>query len=135
LQNLKGAETKLYTLKSGGNEPTKLSLNNLAMIAYPSFDLEPRDHAPNYSIPIDLCTLQTCPITRGQPTYDPSFGGNVFFASLFGLLLTIQLLLGIYYRTWTYSIGLVCGVTLELCGNIGRIQMHFNPLINSPFFT
>jgi hypothetical protein len=93
-----------------------------------------RDHAPNYTIPTELCTLQTCSITQAQLTYDPSLAGNVFFAAIFSLLILIQIALGIYYRTWAYAIGMVGGLTLELCGYIGRIQMHYNPFIQSPFF-
>lgn len=98
------------------------------------FDLLVRDVAPNYTIPTELCTLQTCSITQAQLTYDPSLAGNVFFAALFGLLISIQIILGIYYRTWAYAIGMIGGFTLELCGYIGRIQMHYNPFIERPFF-
>jgi hypothetical protein len=99
-----------------------------------SLQLLARDHPVNNSIPSQLCTLQTCSITQAQVTYDPNLAGNVFLAALFGLLLLAQILLGIYYRTWTYAIGLVGGLILELCGYIGRIQMHYNPFIQSPFF-
>jgi hypothetical protein len=104
------------------------------MASLTTFDLLARDHPANYSIPTELCTLKTCSITQAQLTYDPSLGGNVFLAVFFGLLLAIQILLGYYYRTWTYAIGLIGGLILELCGYIGRIQMHFNPFIQSPFF-
>lgn len=105
------------------------------MATHPSLELLTRDRSPNYTIPTELCTLQTCSIVlQSQLSYDPDLAGNVFFTALFGLLLTIQLFLGLYYRTWTYAIGTVCGLALELCGYIGRIQMHFNPFIQSPFF-
>ncbi|CZR69887.1 related to RTA1 domain protein [Phialocephala subalpina] len=93
-----------------------------------------RDHAPNYTIPTPLCTLDTCSITQGQLQYDPSLAGNVFFAALFTFFLVMHLVLGLYYRTWTYSIGMVCGLITELCGYIGRVQMHYNPFIQTPFF-
>ena len=99
-----------------------------------TLDLLIHDHAPNYTIPTNECTLQTCSITQAQLTYDPSLAGNVFFAAFFSLLLSLQIILGIYYRTWTYSIGMVGGLILELCGYTGRIQMHYNPFIQSPFF-
>lgn len=99
-----------------------------------TFGLLVRDVAPNYTIPTELCTLQTCSIAQAQLTYDPSLAGNVLFAALFGLLLSIQIILGIYYRTWAYTIGMVGGFGLELCGYIGRIQMHYNPFIETPFF-
>jgi hypothetical protein len=94
-----------------------------------------RDHTPNFTIPTYLCTLDTCSVFyQAQLQYDPSLGGNVFFAALFSLLLCLHILLGIYYRTWSYGIGMVFGLSLELCGYIGRIQMHYNPFIQSPFF-
>jgi hypothetical protein len=93
-----------------------------------------RDHAPNYTIPTELCTLETCSITQAQLTYDPNLGGNVFFAALFTLLLSLQLILGFYYRTWSFTTGMVGGLILEICGYTGRIQMHYNPFITSPFF-
>lgn len=114
--------------------PSPASPSFVKMSSPLTFDLLIRDHAPNNSIPTELCTLQTCSITQAQLTYDPSLAGNVFFAALFGLLLAIQIILGIYYRTWAYSIGMVGGLILELCGYIGRIQMHYNPFIQSPFF-
>lgn len=111
------------------------SSENFSKMASPFIiELLVRDHAPNYTIPTELCTLETCSITQAQLTYDPSLAGNVFFAALFALLLSIQIILGAYYRTWTFTIGLVGGLILEICGYIGRIQMHYNPFIQSPFF-
>ena len=106
----------------------------IKMVPPVTLELLIRDHAPNYTIPTELCTLQTCSITQAQLTYDPSLAANVFFAALFGLLLSSQILIGIYYRTWAYAIGMVGGLSLELCGYIGRIQMHYNPFIQSPSF-
>jgi hypothetical protein len=94
-----------------------------------------RDHTPNFTIPTYLCTLDTCSVYyQAQLQYDPSLGGNVSFAAIYGLLLFLHILLGIYYRTWSYSVSMVFGLSLELCGYIGRIQMHYNPFIQSPFF-
>ncbi|KAH8821434.1 putative RTA1 domain protein [Xylogone sp. PMI_703] len=97
-------------------------------------ELVTRDHAPNYTIPTEQCTLDTCSISQGQVTYDPNLGANLFFLIVFSLLLLLQIILGVYYRTWTYAIGLVGGMALELCGYIGRVKMHYNPFIESPFF-
>ncbi len=104
-------------------------------MAYPVINLlSPRDHAVNNSIPTEECTLDTCSIIQAQLTYDPSLAGNVIFAVLFGLLLSLHIILGTYYRTWGYTIGMVGGMILELIGYIGRIQMHYNPFIQQPFF-
>jgi hypothetical protein len=104
------------------------------MVSSFAIELLTRDHAPNNSIPTELCTLDTCSITQAQVIYDPSLGGNVFFAALFALLFLIQIILGVYYRTWAFTIGLAGGLILEICGYIGRIQMHYNPFITSPFY-
>jgi hypothetical protein len=99
-----------------------------------SLSLSIHDHAPNFTIPTEECTLTTCSIIQAQLTYDPNLGGNLFFTVLFAFLLALHLLLGCYYRTWTYSIGTVFGLALEICGYVGRVKMHSNPFIQSPFF-
>jgi len=93
-----------------------------------------RDHPYNYTVNSSQeCTLQTCSILQAQYTYDPSLSGNIFLASIFGLLLIVQLFLGVYYRTIGFAIGTSIGFTLELIGYIGRTQMHFNPFTQQPF--
>ncbi|KAL4808080.1 RTA1 like protein-domain-containing protein [Aspergillus unguis] len=68
-----------------------------------------------------------CPVEATTYGYYPNFGGNVFFAVWFGLLGTIQLGIGIYYRAWTMMIALAVGGLMELAGYIGRILMYNNP--------
>jgi hypothetical protein len=93
-----------------------------------------RDHPYNYTVNSSQeCTLDTCSITQAQYTYDPSLSGNAFLAFFFGLLLIVQLPLGIYYRTIGFSVGTTVGFILEIIGYIGRVQMHFNPFIQQPF--
>jgi hypothetical protein len=93
-----------------------------------------RDHPYNYTVnSTGECTLDTCSIVQANYTYDPSLSGNAFLASFFGLLLLIQLFLGIYYRTVGFSIATSMGLILEMIGYIGRVQMHFNPFIEQPF--
>lgn len=104
-------------------------------MAHPALLLYVRDHAPNYTIPTEECTLSTCSVFhQGQLQYDPNLGGNLFFLIIFGSFLLTHILLGLYYRTWGYSIGMVCGLACELSGYVGRIQMHYNPFVQSPFF-
>jgi hypothetical protein len=51
-----------------------------------------RDHTPNFTIPTYLCTLDTCSVYyQAQLQYDPSLGGNVSFAALYGLLLCLHI--------------------------------------------
>jgi hypothetical protein len=93
-----------------------------------------RDHPFNYTVnSTEECTLATCSILQAQYTYDPSLIGNAFFAAFFALLLFLQLILGIYYRTIGFTIAMTFGLILEIIGYIGRVQMHFNPFIQQPF--
>lgn len=104
------------------------------MSLYTTASLLIRDHPYNYTVnSTGECTLDTCSILQAQYTYDPSLAGNAILASYFGLLLLIQLLLGIYYRTTGFTIACCCGLILEMIGYIGRVQMHFNPFITQPF--
>jgi hypothetical protein len=93
-----------------------------------------RDHPYNYTVNSSQeCTLSTCSILQAQYTYDPSLSGNAILATIFGLLLLIQIFLGVYYRTIGFSVAMSFGLILEIIGCIGRIQMHFNPFIQQPF--
>lgn len=73
------------------------------------------------------CTVETCPLTCAQVDYLPTFGGNVAYAAVFGLLLVVQLWFGIKYKTWGFMVGMICGLLLEVVGYVGRIMLHNNP--------
>jgi hypothetical protein len=104
------------------------------MSLYTTAGLLIRDHPYNYTVnSSEECTLTTCSLLQAQYTYDPSFTGNAFVASIFSLLLLLQLILGSYYRTIGFTIAMSCGLILEIIGYIGRVQMHFNPFIQQPF--
>lgn len=75
----------------------------------------------------DNCTLATCPIDWAMVQYQPSVPANSLFIAIFGLLLAVQLGLGIWTRTWTYLVAMVCGLILEVIGYIGRVMLHDNP--------
>ena len=79
------------------------------------------------------CTLSTCPIALAEVEYDPSLGGNAFYAAIFSILLLIQIFLGVTYRTWGFLAGSVEGLVLKVVGYAGRIQLHFNPFHKNPF--
>lgn len=59
--------------------------------------------------------------------YQPSLPANILFIALFGLLLVAQIGLGLWARTWTYLVTMVCGLILEIIGYIGRVMLHSNP--------
>lgn len=77
----------------------------------------------NYTI----CTLGTCPLSEAEIGYQPSLGGNVFYLVLFALMLVAQLVLGIRQRTWSFLVGMVGGLLLEIVGYVGRLQLHADP--------
>jgi hypothetical protein len=74
------------------------------------------------------CTLDTCPLECAQVGYVPTLAGNTVYAAAFGILLAVQLGLGIRHKTWGFMIGMICGLILEVVGYAGRIMLH-----NSPF--
>lgn len=80
-----------------------------------------------------LCTLQTCCIAQSHFLYIPSYGGNMFFAVFFGIFILPHIALGIYFRTWGFMVGMICGLILECVGYISRVQIHTNPFASNPF--
>jgi len=91
--------------------------------------------APILTVPYDDCTLELCPIIAAQLPYDPNLAGNVLYLSIFSACLVINAVLGVWFRTWSYMIAMLLGCFLEVLGYIGRIQMHYNPFPQGPFFT
>ncbi|PVH71669.1 RTA1-domain-containing protein [Cadophora sp. DSE1049] len=74
----------------------------------------------------ELCTLRTCDLSLGQLEYLPSVWGNAIFVGIFGLLIAIQLYLGIKYKTWGFMTGLILGTVLETVGYVVRILLHYS---------
>ncbi|KAK5446349.1 Envelope glycoprotein gp160 [Exophiala xenobiotica] len=80
------------------------------------------------------CTYTTCSVTEyGQLTYIPSLPGNAFYLAMFAAAAIAQLALGITYRTWSFTIGMLCGCALEILGYVARIQLHYNDFDNNHF--
>lgn len=74
-----------------------------------------------------------CPVTQTLYGYRPNLGVNAFFCIVFGLLLTSQLLLGAYKRTYSYTIAVSTGCLGEFIGYVGRLVMHSNPWNEAAF--
>ncbi|KAK9250323.1 RTA1 like protein-domain-containing protein [Lipomyces tetrasporus] len=87
----------------------------------------------NHTIPSEDCTLQTCTLAQAHFTYVPSLAGNAFFVGWFSLLIVLQVLLVIKYKIWGYFVAMSGGISLEILGYIGRIQMSYNPFTMSPY--
>ena len=81
----------------------------------------------------ELCTLQTCSLNQSNLDYIPTLAGNGLFTAIFGVLVLAQIFFGIRHRTCGFLVGMFSGLTLEILGYIGRIQMHFNPFTQDPF--
>ncbi|EXJ70710.1 uncharacterized protein A1O5_05700 [Cladophialophora psammophila CBS 110553] len=80
------------------------------------------------------CTYATCSVEDyGQLGYIPSLAGNAFYLAVFCLACVAQILLGIRYRTWGFTVGMVGGIGLEMMGYISRIQLHFDDFNNNYF--
>ncbi|KAH8816921.1 putative RTA1 domain protein [Xylogone sp. PMI_703] len=82
---------------------------------------------------VSQCTINLCNIKEGTVTYIPTLFGNALYAGIFGAVLIAQAGFMVYYRTWTYSIAMICGSTLEVIGYIARVYMHMNVWESNPF--
>ncbi|KAM5341394.1 hypothetical protein ACJ41O_014425 [Fusarium nematophilum] len=80
------------------------------------------------------CTLDTCPLSEAIIAYQPNIAGKASFAAVFGVLLLVQMGLGIRHKTWSYLVTMVLGLILEVVGYVGRIQLHHHDPFNFDFF-
>lgn len=95
---------------------------------------DPKYASCNFNIPSYNCTIETCCLAYQSPfTYRPSYEGNLAFAAIFGIVILPQLGLGIYYKTWGFMVGMVCGLILEVLGYVSRMALHTNPFNNGAF--
>ncbi|KAF2731130.1 RTA1-domain-containing protein [Polyplosphaeria fusca] len=69
----------------------------------------------------------SCPLAGTTYGYYPELGPNAFFLALFALLFLWSLGVGIWSKTWTYTLALGGGTLLEALGYLGRVLMHNNP--------
>jgi hypothetical protein len=113
-----------FKLPPGVAIPTSTSDLVALMSAYPSF-------RPSYRNCDEVSIF--CPIEATTYGYFPNLGGNIFFAVWFGLCLALILGLGVWRKTWTYTLALSIGALLELLGYIGRIMLNRNPWGDSGF--
>jgi hypothetical protein len=81
------------------------------------------------------CTEVTpqCPAIATTYGYYPILSVNAFFLALFGLCCLASLIVGVWTKTWTYTIALSIGTLLEAAGYAGRILMNDNPWSDSGF--
>ena len=85
---------------------------------------------PNCTLKVD-CLLDG--YVSAEIDYYPSLGGNIFYLSLFAILLIVQVVQGIAQRTWSYSVAMVLGLVLECLGYGGRVALSENPFVFNYF--
>ena len=74
-----------------------------------------------------------CKVEDSIYGYYPSLPANALFLAIFLSCTITQLYQGIRYKSWTFSIALVCGCLIEAIGYIGRVIMHGNPFSDLGF--
>lgn len=57
-----------------------------------------------------------CPVEATTLGYYPNKALNIFIAVAFGVAMILQLVIGVWKRTWTYTGFIVAGCALELAG-------------------
>ncbi|KAJ5241212.1 RTA1-domain-containing protein [Penicillium citrinum] len=82
---------------------------------------------------MDNCSLDTCPIEWAYINYRPNLAANILFLAIFALFLVSHLVIGAWYRTWTYMIAMSFGLVGEVVGYVGRVMMHDNPFSFNAF--
>ena len=78
---------------------------------------------PTFSASTDTCVSvnASCPVEATIYGYYPNLAGNALFAAIFGICMIAQLVLGVYYKTWTFMIALSLGCLSETVGMLNRL--------------
>lgn len=73
-----------------------------------------------------MCTEVSamCPVEATTLGYYPNKGLNSFIAAAFGLAMIMQLVIGVWKRTWSFSVFVVAGCALELAGGYHPSIFH-----------
>ena len=73
-----------------------------------------------------------CPVEATTYGYFPVLWANVLFCVIFGLCSLGQLVMGSWFKTWTWMATISMGCLLEFAGYLGRSFMHHNPWSTLP---
>lgn len=79
------------------------------------------------------CTPALCDMKYATVKYVPNLLVNQIFLGLFAGLLLMQIIMLFFWRTWSYTAMMFCGLLLECVGYFGRLQMHKNIFDINPF--
>jgi hypothetical protein len=74
----------------------------------------PEGYRPSYAVCHEVSPI--CPVKATTLGYYPNEGLNIFFTIGFGLAALIALSVGVWKRTWGFSIAIVAGSILECVG-------------------
>lgn len=74
-----------------------------------------------------------CPASGSFYGYAPNLGANAFFLAMFVVLCSLNILLGILHKTWTYMVAMALACAGASIGYAGRVIMHYNPYNNNGF--
>ncbi|KAI1625272.1 RTA1 like protein-domain-containing protein [Exophiala viscosa] len=86
-----------------------------------------------YSIPSEECTVSTCCLMQASIHYLPNLSANATYLAIFSALFVLQAILVLTYRTWKFSIPMLCGVLLEMVGYAARLWMRSEIFQPNPF--
>ncbi|KAI3395928.1 hypothetical protein diail_639 [Diaporthe ilicicola] len=78
---------------------------------------------------------ELCPVQYTTLGYYPNKPLNIFCAAAFGLALIIQLVIGVWKRTWSFTGFIVAGCALEMAGYAARVSLADNPWNKQAFET
>jgi hypothetical protein len=74
-----------------------------------------------------------CPVAATTYGYYPELAPNAFLLAFFALLFVGSLGIGVWSKTWTYTLALGGGTLLEALGYLGRVMQHSNPWKKAAF--
>lgn len=69
----------------------------------------------------------------GFVEYAPNAAATYAYIAIFALFLICQIRLGLKYKAWFFTLGLICGLILEIIGYVGRIRLRSSPCELSNF--
>lgn len=78
------------------------------------------------------CTFDTCDIDSSSFHYRPSLALNAVLLALFGISLVSNLIQGVAFKTWGFTIAMVLGNIAEIIGYSGRIWAYSEPWAANP---
>lgn len=67
-----------------------------------------------------------CPVQSTTYGYVPNYAVNMTLLVIFGTAGALQLVLGVFFRSWSFMVAVAGGCFMELVGYVGRLQMHAN---------